>query len=126
MDKVITISNLCKKLKLVDSKTKKPLSYILRYWEKEFKQVKPKKINNRRYYSKKDIEIISFIKFLVKDQKVSIKAVKNMLLLNRKELDDCDDRSLKNYYFKNHLKLKSRNLLDKIQKLKNYGKKNSS
>jgi hypothetical protein len=49
-----------------------------------------------------------------------------MLLLNRKELDDCDDRSLKNYYFKNHLKLKSRNLLDKIQKLKNYGKKNSS
>jgi hypothetical protein len=38
MDKVITISNLCKKLKLVDSKTKKPLSYILRYWEKEFKQ----------------------------------------------------------------------------------------
>ncbi len=53
MSKLINISELCKLLNLIDPKTKKPLNYILRYWEKEFPQIKPKKINNRRYYSKK-------------------------------------------------------------------------
>ena len=61
MDKVITISNLCKKLKLIDSKTKKPLNYILRYWEKEFKQVKPKKINDAPKPSATNALIISLL-----------------------------------------------------------------
>ena len=57
MGKLISISEVSKILNLVDPKTKKPLNYILRYWEKEFKQIKPKKINNRRYYTAKQIEI---------------------------------------------------------------------
>ena len=40
-----------------DSKTQKPLNYILRYWEKKFKHIKPKIINKRRYYSTKQVEI---------------------------------------------------------------------
>ena len=51
MNKLINISELSKILNLIDPKTKKPLNHILRYWEKEFKEIKPKKINNRRYYS---------------------------------------------------------------------------
>ena len=48
--------NYQKNLNLVNQK-KKPLNYILRYWEKEFKQIKPKIINKRRYYSKEQVEI---------------------------------------------------------------------
>ena len=47
MNKFISISELSKTLNLVDPITKKPLNHILRYWEKEFKIIKPKKINNR-------------------------------------------------------------------------------
>ena len=50
MSKFINISELSKQLKLINSKTKKPLNYIIRFWEKEFKFIKPKIINNRRYY----------------------------------------------------------------------------
>ncbi len=126
MDKLINITELSKVLNLVDPKTKKPLNHVLRYWEKEFKQIKPKKINNRRYYSKKDIEVIKMIKSLIKDQKISIIAVKKILASDAKKLDDYDKRGLKETYFKNEIKLKSKNLLEKIKKLKTYGKKNTS
>ena len=43
----------------------KPLNYILRYWEKKFNQIKPKKINNQRYYTLEQVEIIKLIKFLL-------------------------------------------------------------
>ena len=46
MSKFINISELSKQLKLINSKTKKPLNYIIRFWEKEFKFIKPKIINN--------------------------------------------------------------------------------
>ena len=44
MTKFITISELSKTLNLINPKTKKPLNHILRYWEKEFKEIKPKPI----------------------------------------------------------------------------------
>ena len=68
MSKYINITNLSKKLNLIDPKTKKPLNHILRYWEKEFKEIKPKKINNRRYYSSEQVEKIKMIKFLLKNK----------------------------------------------------------
>ena len=76
MSKLITISQLSKILKLVDPISKRPLNHILRYWEKEFKQIKPKKINNRRYYSSKQVEIIKIIKFLLKNKGMTITGVK--------------------------------------------------
>ena len=68
MQKLITISNLSRSLNLVDPKNKKPLNYILRYWEKEFKQIKPKIINNRRYYTSNQVKIIKLIHFLLKNK----------------------------------------------------------
>ena len=47
MKKLINISQLAIARKLVDQKINKPLNYILRYWEKEFKQIMPKIINKR-------------------------------------------------------------------------------
>jgi len=126
MNKLLNISELSKILNLVDPKTKKPLNHILRYWEKEFKQIKPKKINNRRYYSPKQVNIIKMIKFLIKNKGITISGVKSIINLNTNKLDDYNSHSLKADYYKNTLKTKSKKLLEKINKLKNYGKKNSS
>ena len=65
MNKLINISEMAKTINLIDPKSRKPLNHILRYWEKEFKEIKPKKINNRRYYSAKQVEIIKMIKFSI-------------------------------------------------------------
>tara|TARA_Y100001958_G_C21222039_1_gene547394 strand:+ start:1385 stop:1765 length:381 start_codon:yes stop_codon:yes gene_type:complete len=126
MNKLIKISELSKMLNLVDPMTKKPLNHILRYWEKEFKEIKPKKINNIRYYSSKQVEIIKMIKFLLKSKGMTILGVRNLLNSNINKLDDHKGHSLKADYYRNFLKLKSKTLVEKINKIKNYGKKNTS
>ena len=125
MDKLLNISDLAAMLDLINPKNKKPQNHILRFWEKEFKQIKPKIINNRRYYDKNQVEIIRLIKFLLKDKAMTIKGVKKLLNSNIKKLDDYDSISLKTDYFKNNLKLKSKKILDKVNRIKRYGKKNS-
>ena len=126
MKKLISISELSKMLNLVDSKTKKPLNHVLRYWEKEFSSIRPKKINNRRYYSSKQVEIIKMVKFLLKNKGMTILGVKNILNLNINKLDGDNNHSLKANYYKNFLKTKSKTILQKINKIKSYGKKDSS
>ena len=65
----VNISELSKILNLIDPVSKKPLNHILRFWEKEFKQIKPKLLNgNRRYYDKTNINLLKKIKFLLKDR----------------------------------------------------------
>jgi len=123
MNKLITISELSKKLNLINPKNKKPLNHVLRYWESEFKLIKPKIINKRRYYSHKQIEFIKLIKYLLKDQGMTIKGVKNVLNSNVNELDEGNIDSLKANLFKKRIKDKSNLLLKKIENLKNYGKK---
>ena len=123
MSKLITITELSKILNLIDNKNKKPLNHVLRYWEKEFKEIKPRKINNRRYYSSKQVEIIKKIKFLLKNKGMTISGVKNLLHKNTNKLDDYNEDSLKVDYYKYLIKDKSKSLLKKIEKIKNYGKK---
>ena len=125
MDKLINISEVAKLLNIINVKTNKPSNYILRYWEKEFKQIKPIIIKNRRYYSKKQIYIIKLIKFLLKDKGMTISGVKKVLKSNINSLDDYNSYSLKADYHKKIIKDKSKKLLDKIKSLKGYGKKNS-
>ena len=125
MDKLINISEVAKLLNIINVKTNKPSNYILRYWEKEFKQIKPIIIKNRRYYSKKQINIIKLIKFLLKDKGMTISGVKKVLKSNINSLDDYNSYSLKADYHKKIIKDKSKKLLDKIKSLKGYGKKNS-
>ena len=126
MSKLFSISELSRMLNLVDPLTKKPLNHTIRYWEKEFKQIKPKKINNRRYYSLKQVELIKMIKFLLKNKGMTIEGVKTTINSNRNKLDDYNKLSLKTEYYKNSIKTKTKNLLEKIKKIKDYGKENSS
>jgi DNA-binding transcriptional MerR regulator len=125
MNKLITISELSKTLNLINSKDKKPKNYILRNWEKEFKQIKPKIINKRRYYSSNQVELIKMIKFLLKNKGMTISGVRNMLNLKINKLDDYDSHGLKAEYYKLKIVEKSKKLLIKIKQLKSYGKKNS-
>ena len=125
MTKLINISELAKMLKLVNVSNKKPLNYILRFWEKEFKQIRPKLINNRRYYTVEQVELIKKIKFLLKDEGMTIKGAKNILNRKIKKLDDNNSNSLQAVYYKKVLKDKSSQILEKIKKLKKYGKKDT-
>ena len=125
MDKLISISQLSYKLNLISPNNKKPKNYILRYWEKEFKQIKPKIINRRRYYSTEQIELIKLVHFLLKNKGMTINGVKKVLNTDINKLDDYNSDSLKADYYKTTIKQKSKNLLKKFKKLKNYGKKNT-
>ena len=122
----MSISEVSRFLSLIDPKTKKPLNHILRYWEKEFKEIRPKKINNRRYYSLAQVEIIKKIKFLLKNKGLTISGTKIFLNSKINKLDDHDINSLKADYYKTFVKAKSNKILEKINKIKIYGKKNSS
>ena len=126
MSKFLTISELSKKINLINTSTKRPLNHILRYWEKEFSEIKPKKINKRRYYSSNQVEIIKIIKFLLKNKGMTISGVKNLLKSKINKLDGYKTDSLKADYYKLLIKNKSTKLLEKINNIKNYGKKNSS
>ena len=121
MDKLLNISELSKTINLLNPKTKKPLNYVLRYWEKEFKQIKPKIINKRRYYNNKQIEIIKLIKYLIKDKGVSINGVKNILKSGVNSLDVNDLHSLKADYQINKIKLKANKILEQLKKIKKDG-----
>ena len=125
MSKLVTISELSKKLGLINTNKNKSSNYILRYWEREFKQIKPKIINKRRYYSTDQVNIIKFIKTLLRDNGMTIKGVKKILSFNKKLDYNKLDRLSADYYKKN-IKDRSEVILEKVKKLKKtYGKKNT-
>ena len=126
MNKFFSITEVSKILGLIHPINKKPLNHVLRYWEKEFKIIKPKKINKRRYYSAEQLEIIKMIKFFLKNKGMTISGVKNLINIDINKLDGSNDHSLKADYIKENLKSKSKLILEKINKIKKYGKKDSS
>ena len=124
MNKFYSISELSNILKLTNE-SNKPSNHILRYWEKEFKQIKPKMINNRRYYSIEQVEKVKLIKFLLKDKGMTINGVKKFLKNNINKLDDNNSYSLKTDYYKSSIKQKMNKVLERVKKIKAYGKKNT-
>ena len=85
-----TIGETAKELNLIDKKTGKIQTYIIRYWESQFKQIKPSiRAGRRRYYSKRNIQLINYIKFLLKDKGLTINGVKK--ILEDTSLDSVDD-----------------------------------
>ena len=113
------ISDVAKEIGLIDEKKGKLLTHTLRFWETKFHQIRPTIISgNRRYYSQKDINIIKLIKFLLKDQGLTIEGAKKIMNKNVNSLDDYKSSSIKAEYFKNIIKQKSKIILNKINKIK--------
>ena len=55
--------------------------HILRYWEKQFDLIKPRKNRaGNRVYSERDFNIIKTIKKLIRDEKLSLSGTKERLL----------------------------------------------
>ncbi len=66
--------------------------HTLRYWEKEFEELKPKKNRGgNRIYSSKDLLIIKLIKKLLREEKLSLKGAKEQI---SRILHSNDERSL--------------------------------
>tara|TARA_B100001059_G_C17321424_1_gene326822 strand:- start:55 stop:426 length:372 start_codon:yes stop_codon:yes gene_type:complete len=100
-----TISEVVKILGLKSKKGQKLPTHTIRFWEKEFKQLKPKILNgNRRYYDSKNIELLKKIHFLLKEQGMTINGVKKFL--NNKDslkLDELTNNSIKAAEIKNRI-----------------------
>ena len=112
-----TISEVVKILNLKSKKGDALPTHTLRFWEKEFKQIKPKiLIGNRRYYDKKNIELLKKIHFLLKDQGMTNKGVKK-ILNNKEPLDEMADNSIRADNLKNKLNKISKIVIS-LKKLK--------
>ena len=95
-------------VKLIGLKAKKGQSlptHTIRFWEKEFKQIKPKILNgNRRYYDEENIKLLKKVYFLLKDQGMTINGVKKILNNNESlKLDETSNNSIKADNLKNKL-----------------------
>ena len=121
-----TIGEVAKILGLNSQKRKMIQTHTIRYWEKEFKQIKPKILNGkRRYYDTKNIELLKKVHFLLKEQGMTINGVKK--ILDNKEplkLDESLNNSIKAKNLKNRLN-KISNIIKELKKIKQYGKKNT-
>ena len=75
-----SIGEVAKLLNLVNKRNGNLNTHTIRFWEKEFKQIRPKILTgNRRYYDQSSIKILKKIKFLLKDQGMTINGVKKLL-----------------------------------------------
>ena len=115
-----SIGEVAKILDLVNKKKGTLNTHTIRFWEKEFKQIKPKILNgNRRYYNIDTIEVLKKVQYLLKDQGMTINGAKKVLNSDKSlKLDELPNNSINaEYSIKNKLK-KISNLIKQIKNLK--------
>ena len=114
-----TIGEVVKILKLKSNKKGILPAHTIRFWEKQFKQIKPKILNaNRRYYDENTINLLKKVKFLLKDQGMTINGVKKVLNgEDTLELDEIANNSIKADNLKNKLTRISR-IIKNLKELK--------
>ena len=117
-----TIGQVARALNLIDKKTGNLQTHTIRYWETQFKQIKPSvRAGNRRYYSEKDFKIINYIKFLLKEKGLTISGVKKILDNSKsRSIDDTPNLGVYRSSFKNSkiIKDKIKNISKIIKELK--------
>ena len=104
-----TIGEVAKDLNLIDLETGKAKTYILRFWEKEFPQLRPKlRAKGRRYYTPENVKLLKKIQYLLKDKGLTIKGAKKIIEnnINDIEVDDFERKDIS-----------TNDLLDKKEKL---------
>ena len=113
-DSYKSIGEVAKILNLVNKKKGSLNTHTIRFWEKEFNNIKPKIFaGKRRYYDNKSIEVLKKIKFLLKNQGLTIKGAKKVL--STSESFRLDDLSNKHINVDKNIVLK--NKISKISKL---------
>ena len=115
-----SIGEVAKILNLINEKKGTLNTHTIRFWEKEFKQIKPNILNgNRRYYNNETIEVLKKVKYLLKDQGMTINGAKKVLNSDKSlKLDELPNNSINaNYSIKNKLK-KISNLIKQIKNIK--------
>ena len=114
-----TIGEVAKILNLKSTKTGAMSTHTIRFWEKQFKQIKPKILKgNRRYYNIDNIELLKKVHFLLKEQGMTIKGVKK--ILNNKQsikLDEISNHSINAENIKNKL-VNISNIIKNLKKIK--------
>ena len=109
-----SIGEVAKILDLVNKRNGSLNTHTIRFWEKEFKSIKPRILTGRRrYYDSSTIENLKKIKFLLKNQGMTIKCVKK--ILSESTSFNLDDLSNKSININNNLVLKKK--ISKISKL---------
>ena len=119
-----TIGEVTKELGLVNKYNGHLQTHTIRYWETQFKQIKPLiKAGGRRYYSKKNLQTIKLIKFLLKEKGLTINGVKKILKQKPTESIDPDaDIGIykSNFTNNNIIKDKVKKISKIIKELKKY------
>ena len=100
-----TIGEVAKILKLKSNKNGILPTHTIRFWETQFKQIKPKIFSgNRRYYDRFNVDLLKKIKFLLKDQGMTINGVKKILSGRESlKLDEMANNSIKADNLRNKL-----------------------
>ena len=114
-----TIGEVAKILKLKSNKKGILSTHTIRFWETQFKQIKPKVLNaNRRYYDENTINLLKKVKYLLKEQGMTINGVKKVLNSSETlELDEMANNSIKADNFKNKL-VKISKIVKNLKKFK--------
>ena len=112
-----TIGEVAKILELVNKKKGSLSTHTIRFWEKEFKQIKPMVFSgNRRYYDENSINVLKKIKYLLKDKGMTLNGVKKVLNSKDSDIDEFYNTSIKQ---KNIIKSKIINIKKLIKEFKN-------
>ena len=100
-----TIGEVARILNLKTNKKGVLPTHVIRFWETQFKQIKPKILNsNRRYYDVNCINLLKKVKFLLKEQGMTIIGVKKILNGEQSlELDEMANNSIKADNLRNKL-----------------------
>ena len=100
-----TIGEVAKILQLKSKKKGVLPTHTIRFWETQFKQIKPKILNaNRRYYDEGTINLLKKVKFLLKDKGMTINGVKKVLKGEESlDLDEMANNSIKADNLRNKL-----------------------
>jgi DNA-binding transcriptional MerR regulator len=114
-----TIGEVAKILNLKSNKKGELPTHIIRFWETQFKQIKPKILNsNRRYYDEDCINLLKKVKFLLKEQGMTINGVKKVLNGEQSlELDEMANNSIKADNLRNKL-VKISKIVKNLKELK--------
>ena len=112
-----TIGEVAKILNLINKRNGSLSTHTIRFWEKEFKQIKPMIFHGkRRYYDDETINILKKIKFLLKDKGMTLNGVKKALNSDDSDIDELYNSNIKQKRFIKSKIHKIKNILTAIKK----------